>query len=181
MRAAQRAFEQFVVETRDDLLRTAYLMTWDLSESEDLVQETFIRTARRWDRIQSMEHRLAYVRKILVNLVFDDGKRRSRRRAELSAADAWPAEQADVSAQRPFDQVDDLSQLRDALAALPRQQRAVLVLRYWQDLSEAEVAQVLGCSVGTVKKTAWRAVQRLRQILPPSPAKEPALNGSSTH
>lgn len=103
--AGSRAeFELFVADSAEPLLRTAYLVVWDLAEAEDLVQACLLAVARRWPRVRRMDHPRAYARRILLNL---------------------------------------------ALAGLPPRQRAVLVLRYFDDLSESQVADALGCSVGT--------------------------------
>jgi RNA polymerase sigma-70 factor (sigma-E family) len=163
--ASRQQFDEFVAAVTDDLVRTGYLMTWDLAETEDLVQETLIRVARRWDRVRSMQHPAAYARRILVNLVIDESAKRKRRRDELALDDVAVNDPVDLSAANAFAAIDAMTEFRAALALLPRQQRAVLVLRYWQDLSEADVADLLGCSVGTVKKTTWRAATRLRELL----------------
>jgi RNA polymerase sigma-70 factor (sigma-E family) len=177
--AAQRQFEDFAAGASDSLLRTGYLMTGDAREAEDLVQETFLRVARRWNRVRSMDHPAAYARRVLISLVLDDAGRRSRRQAELGPQDAG-IDAADESATRALRQVDDLAEFRWALAQLPARQRAVLVLRYWADLSVAEVADMLGCSAGTVTSTASRAAARLAQALTSSgsPTAEPTTRHS---
>jgi RNA polymerase sigma-70 factor (sigma-E family) len=164
-RGARRQFEEFVAGSAAGLARTAYLMTWDLAESEDLVQETLLRVARRWDRVRTMEHPLGYARRILVNLALDGSRRRRRERDELTLPDAAFGALADDRAAGALGAVDAADELQRALRDLPRQERAVMVLRYWDDLSEREIARILGCSLGTVKKTAWRGVQRLRRQL----------------
>ncbi|OLT16558.1 hypothetical protein BJF78_14145 [Pseudonocardia sp. CNS-139] len=164
--AARAQFETFVGDATRDLVRTAYLLTWDLAEAEDLVQETFVRVARRWDRVRAMDRPVAYARRVLVNLVLDGAPGRSRRRAELDAETDVGPDVPDLRSTGPFHRVDNAAEVRTVLAGLPRQQRAVLVLRYWSDLSEAETAEVLGCSVGTVKKAAWRALGRIRAAFP---------------
>jgi RNA polymerase sigma-70 factor (sigma-E family) len=161
----QRRFESFVAEVTNDLVRTGYLMTCDLSETEDLVQETLLRTARRWNRVRSMDHPAAYARRILVNLVIDGKEGRKRRRNELDSSNGALEEYADETANRVIRGIDARSDFRLALATLPPQQRAVIVLRYWEDLPETEVAGLLGCSVGTVKSTASRGLARLRAAL----------------
>ena len=75
-------FGRFVADSADELLRTGFLVVWDLAEAEDLVQECLFRVARRWPRVRSMEHPKAYARKILVNLALDGAKRRHRHRSE---------------------------------------------------------------------------------------------------
>jgi RNA polymerase sigma-70 factor (sigma-E family) len=160
---ARREFEQFVASSVDELLRTGYLVVWDLADAEDLVQETLLRVAKRWPRVRSMEHPGAYARRILINLALDGSDRRSRRRQEL---DVSPLEdRADESSLRELNRVGLKSELVSALAVLPPRQRAVLVLRYYVDLPEAQVATVLGCSLGTVKSTASRGLDRLEQEL----------------
>jgi RNA polymerase sigma-70 factor (sigma-E family) len=165
-RTTRRQFDRFVGEVTGGLVRTGYSMTFDLAETEDLVQETLLRVARRWDRVRSMDHPAAYARRILVNLVIDGGKERSRHNAELEAGGDGVLEASpDAAWSGPFRTIDIVSELQWALGTLPRRQRAVIVLRYWEDLSEADVAELLGCSVGTVKSTASRGLARLRQVM----------------
>jgi RNA polymerase sigma-70 factor (sigma-E family) len=160
---AKTEFDSFVEAHAGELARTAYLVVWDLAEAEDLVQETLLRIAKRWPRIRRMEHPSAYARRVLVNLALDESKRRVRRLQELDQR--APADRVDVNSTRALWQVDTRSELVDALAGLPPRQRAVLVLRYFLDLSEAEVAAALECSLGTVKSTASRGLARLGQDL----------------
>jgi RNA polymerase sigma-70 factor (sigma-E family) len=155
------SFDRFVAESSNGLLRTAYLMVGDLHEAEDLVQETLLKVARRWPRVRRMDHPTAYARRILVNLALRGSPKRSRRRAELSEQHS----EQHVAAVAPLDTHDEI---RAALAALPPRQRAVLVLRYFLDLPEAEVAAALQCSLGTVKSTASRGLARLEQTLRPA-------------
>jgi RNA polymerase sigma-70 factor (sigma-E family) len=154
-------FDRFVHSTTAELLRTAYLITWDLGDAQDVVQETFLKVARRWPRVRRMRHPLAYARRVMVNAALDDSRRRARRNDELGR-------------DQPTDWPDRANQLRSielrhdllgAVGALPPRQRAVLVLRYFGDLTEKEVALALGCSVGTVKSTASRGLERLQADL----------------
>ena len=154
-------FDRFVGDNSDGLLRTAYLMVGDLHEAEDLVQETLFKVASRWPRVSRMDNPVAYARRILVNLALHGSSKRSRNRAELKATP--PAETA---AQAAHLDIDD--QLFDALAALPPRQRAALVLRYFLDLSEVEVAAALSCSLGTVKSSTSRGLKRLEETLRPT-------------
>jgi RNA polymerase sigma-70 factor (sigma-E family) len=163
-RTARHEFDCFAGGAWDPLLRTGYLMTGDAKDAEDLVQETLLRVARRWNRVRSMDHPAAYARRVLINLVLRDASRRSRQRAELRPQDGG-AEAADESAARALREVDDLAEFRWALAQLPARQRAVLVLRYWADLPVGEVADILGCTEGTVTSTASRAAARLAGAL----------------
>ena len=166
----RQEFDRFVAAAGDGLLRAAYLITWDLADAEDLVQECLFKVARRWPRVRKMQHPTAYARTVLVHLALDDGKHRSRRRAELAHSAAVPLEQhQDDTAVRVLGRVEASADLTRALGDLPPRQRVALVLRYFEDLSEADVAEAMGCSVGTVKSTTSRALERLRSVveLPP--------------
>jgi RNA polymerase sigma-70 factor (sigma-E family) len=170
--ARRRAeFEQFVAGSTDSLLRAAYLIVGDLAESEDLVQECFVTVAKRWPRVRSMEYPRAYARRVLLNLALDGSARRSRRRLELEAS-ATIDEGCDERSSGELTAVDTRSELVAALATLPPRQRAVVVLRYFEDLSESETAAALQCSVGTVKSTASRALARLQSTLTTTATKE---------
>jgi RNA polymerase sigma-70 factor (sigma-E family) len=159
------------------LLRTAYLMAWDLAEAEDLVQETLLRVARRWDRVRAMDHPAAYARRILVNLAIDGAQQQARRQGELAAtAGAAARDQADRRAERDLGAVDAHAELLDVLGSLPARQRTVIVLRYWEDLPEAQVAAILGCPVGTVKSLAARGLARLRDAISASESGHSALS-----
>jgi RNA polymerase sigma-70 factor (sigma-E family) len=152
-------FENFVAHNTDALIRTAFLIVWDLPE--DLVQETLLKVAARWHRVCRMDHPAAYARRILVNLALSGADRRGRRRRELSG-EAIPERGDDSRDSRAIDTQDELMR---ALAALPPRQRTVLVLRYFLDLPEAEVAAAMKCSLGTVKSTTSRGLARLEQTV----------------
>ena len=147
-------FDIFVRGTSTRLLRTAVLLTGDLSAAEDLVQEVYERVYVRWRHIRGAPE--PYARKALTNLVANRWRSRGRR-PEVALADQHD---------RPdFDGADGFAirdQLLAALQDLPPRQRAVLVLRYYEDLTEVQTAEVLGCSVGTVKSQASRALGKLR-------------------
>jgi RNA polymerase sigma-70 factor (sigma-E family) len=163
---ARLEFDRFVGDSADGLLRAASLITWDAAEAEDLVQECLFRVARRWPRVRKMDHPSAYARTVLVHLALDEGKRRTRRRAELHEAAAGRIdEHEDDAAARVLGRVEASADLLQALGELPPRQRAALVLRYFEDLSEAETAEAMGCSVGTVKSTTSRALERLRSVV----------------
>jgi RNA polymerase sigma-70 factor (sigma-E family) len=159
-------FDAFAARYVHDLLRTAYLITGNNDDAEDLVQECFIKIARRWPRVRKMDMPIAYTRRVLINLATDGARDRSRRRAELE-----PAEERHVSIE-PLGSLEDRADLLEALGALPVRQRAALVLRFFDDLTEAQTAEVLGCPVGTVKSTVARGLARLRSSLQPPPAPE---------
>jgi RNA polymerase sigma-70 factor (sigma-E family) len=165
---AKADFEQFVTASSDALLRTAYLVVWDPVEAEDLVQECLLSVARRWPRVRKMDHPHAYARRVLINLALDGAQRRTRHRQELvgdETAALWAV--ADESSARRVNAIGVRAELIEGLGTLPPRQRAVLVLRYFEDLSEAQVAELLGCSVGTVKSTASRGLTRLHAALSP--------------
>jgi RNA polymerase sigma-70 factor (sigma-E family) len=177
---ARQGFDQFVADAADGLLRSAYLITWDLPDAEDLVQECLFRVARRWPRIRRMEHPVAYARTVLVHLALDDGKRRGRRRAELGHAVGGALEETeDGSAVHLFGRVEANADMLHVLGELPPRQRVALVLRYFEDLSEPEVAKAMGCSVGTVKSTTSRALDRLREAIERSNVAAAQANGNS--
>lgn len=158
-------FDEFVAGNLEQLLTTAYLITWDAGEAEDLVQECVFKVARRWPRVRGMAQPRAYARRILVNLALDDARGRARRRGELDGVSAV----TDEAARDLLVGLEARAELLDALARLTPRQRAVLVLRYFNDLTEAQTAEVLGCSPGTVKSNASRGLARLREVLAPIP------------
>lgn len=158
-------FDRFVASSADDLLRTAYLVVWDLRLAEDLVQECFFEIARRWPRVRSMEYPAAYARRIVLNKALDGAERRSRHRRELDDLGDAPASGIrDAMAERCLELAGVKADLIEALRRLPPRQRAVLVLRYFGDLSEVQIAETLGCTVGNVKSTNARALDRLREM-----------------
>jgi RNA polymerase sigma-70 factor (sigma-E family) len=157
-------FDHFVAGNLEQLLKTAYLITWDAGEAEDLVQECLSKVARRWPRVRGMAQPRAYARRILVNLALDDARGRARRRGELDATAV-----VDEPARDLLVGLETRAELIDALARLTPRQRAVLVLRYFNDLTEAQTAEVLGCSPGTVKSNTSRGLARLREVLAPIP------------
>ncbi|PUA83110.1 SigE family RNA polymerase sigma factor [Nocardioides currus] len=152
----QAAFEAFVVRSSDRLLRTAFLLSGDHGHAEDMVQTALMRTARRWSTARREPD--AYARRVVVNLAKDRWRLRGRRLGEA------PLE-IDVAIPVDDDGVADREQLLAAARQLPAGQRAVLVLRYFDDLSVAETAAALGCSTGTVKSQTSRALDKLRAAL----------------
>jgi RNA polymerase sigma-70 factor (sigma-E family) len=161
-RSRDTDFEAWMTARQPALLRTACLLTGETHTAEDLVQTTLAKLYLAWDRIADREHVDAYARKALVN-EFRSLWRRPWRRRELSAEhlpDVAGAEQA-------YDAHDDA--LWQFVATLPPKQRAVIVLRYYEELSEAETATALGISVGTVKSQASRALASLRRTVADHP------------
>lgn len=157
-RDARVSFEEFVHARSASLMRTALLLAGqNRAEAEDLLQVALERAYRHWSRACESGAPERYVRRILANASADRWRKLARHPEQaLTAADGGPGVP---------DQTAELAD-RDlplrALAELPPRQRAVLVLRYFDDLPEAEVAEMLGCSLGTVKSQAARALARLR-------------------
>ncbi|HEU5031384.1 MAG TPA: SigE family RNA polymerase sigma factor [Spirillospora sp.] len=158
-RRDDESFVEFVAERGDALLRTASLMCGARQDAEDILQTALEKAYRHWGRLDADTDPEPYVRRILVNLVIS----RSRRWKVLREIHmARPPETPTLSGTHA---VELRGTLMDELRRLGARQRAVLVLRFWEDLSEAETAQVLGCSVGTVKSQASRGLARLRERL----------------
>ena len=151
-------FEQFVAGSGRRLLRTAVLLVGDLGHAEDLVQVALERTARHWARLDGAPE--AYARVVLTRLATDRWRRTSRRVSEVFT------EAPERGSQDVATDVVTRQALIAALATLTPRQRAVLILRYFDDLSEQQTAHALGVSTGTVKTTASRAVARLRKTIP---------------
>jgi len=165
--STREEFERFVSDVTVGLLRTGYLMTWDLGEAENLVQETLLRAAMRWPTIRGMDYPRAYVRRILVNLAIDSStERSSRSRVEIYGGDEDPlVHVADREGEGQLLQIEARSEILGLLARLPLRQRAVIVLRYFEDLSEADIATQLDWPIGTVKSTASRALESMQRTL----------------
>jgi len=152
----REAFHAYVVGRSPALLRTAYLLTGSRTDAEDLLQTALAKTYLAWDRIREREALDGYVRRVMVNTQTSVWR---RRKVDEHPTEALPERGIDRDA---GDDVVLHDALWTALAALPKRQRAVVVLRYYEDLSEAETAQALGVSVGTVKSTTSRALTKLR-------------------
>jgi len=144
------SFGEFVARAYASLVRTGYLLVGDRGHAEDLVQSALLRAMRSWPQIESPD---AYVRTTMVRLAGRWGRRRWH--GEL------PSPVLPDTAGTAVD-TDITLDVRAALSRLPWQQRAVLVLRFYDDLTEAQIADALGCSVGTVKSRAYRALAALR-------------------
>lgn len=155
------SFEEFVQGSSPRLFRTALLLTGhDRAAAEDLLQVALERAYRHWTRICRSDEPERYVRRILANASHDRWRRAARRRERsMHAGDAAAVTDDHAAA------VADRDLLMRALAGLPKRQRTVLVLRYYGDLSEVEIADILGCSVGTVKSQASRGLARLRAMV----------------
>jgi RNA polymerase sigma-70 factor (sigma-E family) len=149
-------FDRFVRDSSPGLLRTAYLLTGDRGHAEDVVQTALLQVARRWRRIRGDPR--PYARRAVVNLAKNHWRDRSRRPHESTAADEAGYAQPDADV--PLQQA-----LLPAVMDLPERQRAVLVLRYFEDLSVEQTADALGCSSGTVKSQTHHALSKLRAAL----------------
>jgi RNA polymerase sigma-70 factor (sigma-E family) len=158
------SFDAFVIESGESLLRTAHLITLDHSEAEDLVQECLWRLSRRWTEVGSMDYPLAYARRTLANLAYRGAAKRIRRRGELGVPNQEVTEARDATERFLVRQ-----EVLDALCTLTVRQRTVLALRYFHDLSETQVADALGCTVGTVRSTTSRSLAQLRTAIVDEP------------
>jgi RNA polymerase sigma-70 factor (sigma-E family) len=161
MDAREADYAHFVRTRTHALLRAAFLLTGDQHLAEDLVQEALARTHRAWLRLEKPENAEAYARKVMYHAQVSFWRR--PKVAEVPAGD-FAADPAGVD--DPAEAAVQRLTLRRALLALSAKQRAVIVLRYFEDHTEAEAAQVLGISVSTVKTQTGRALERLRTIVP---------------
>lgn len=156
MDALGNDFDQFVRDSSPGLLRTAYLLTGDRGHAEDVVQMALLQVARKWRRIRGEP--TPYARRAVVNLAKNRWRERFRRPRESTAfvERGYAPPDADVVLQQV---------LLPAVLGLPVRQRAVLVLRYFEDLSVEQTAAALGCSTGTVKSQTHDALGKLRAVL----------------
>lgn len=148
-------FESYVRGSRTSLLRFAVVLTDDPEHAQDVVQDVLLRAQQHWPRISGVEHPHAYVRRMVVNEVISSHRR-------LSRVEARPDLDLDTTAPDPTDAVDRRAALLQQLALLPVQQRAAVVMRYLEDMADADIAAALGCSVSTVRVHVHRALHRLR-------------------
>ena len=147
---ARTDFAEFCRQSYKPLVRLAFLLTSSIETAEDLVQDALARTHTRWSRVDQPD---AYVRRAVVNACNSYHRRRFRERAHPQP----PAEPVRM----------DTDELFDVLADLPARMRAAIVLRYYQDLPEREIAELLGCAPGTVRSLIHRALARLRLVIEP--------------
>lgn len=158
--APRAQFSQFVEDRTDSLLGTAYLLTRDRQAAEELVQDTLVALYPRWSRVAQAQSPIAYVRRSLINRYLN--QQRSGAASELvidfTAAGA-PERRPDPDFAL---RVDDRDQLRRVLSTLPARQRAAVVLRYFHDLSDQQVAETMGCRATTVRSLISRALSTLR-------------------
>ena len=163
-------FEEFVVARTPALLRFAYALTSDVALAEDLVQEALLKAARRWRLVLAADRPEAYVRRIIVNEY--NSWRRLRRNSETPTGHV--PDRAGLEATETA--LVERDAMWRALAGLPRRQRAAVVLRFYEDLSDTQVADVLGCSPATARSLTSRALQSLRSH---DPATAPTPGGQT--
>ncbi|WDZ86147.1 SigE family RNA polymerase sigma factor [Micromonospora cathayae] len=154
-------YEEFADARLAAMLRYAVMLTGDPHQAQDLVQETMVRVQLNWRRVARADSPERYVRRMLTHQYVDWRRgswvRRVLLRAEPDDAVPVPADHAETAVER--------DQVWSWLARLPRRQRATLVLRYYEDLPDAEIAAILGCAVGTVRSSISRALATLRAEL----------------
>jgi len=154
-------FEAFVSMRGAALMRTASLLTGDRGLAEDALQEALTKVAMKWPKVRAGGDPEPYVRTVLYTVVVDRWRWRSRRPPEqLGDVPDRP------SSTDPTSDADRRLTVRDALAKLTDRQRQVLVLRFYEDLTEVQTAAVMGCSVSTVKSQTQHALGRLRVLAP---------------
>lgn len=151
------SFSEFMAARWAPLFRTAYLITGDRHQAEDLLQTALAKTYVGWDRIVSKQAADAYVRKAMLNTAATRWRRGSRERLTDEVPDRGGDGGLGLS--------DDRMALWAHIRALPPRMRATLVLRFFEDLTEAQTAEELGCSVGSVKSQTHRALERLRAAI----------------
>lgn len=153
----QESFAAYVGARLAMLYRLAVLLVGE-ADAADLTQNALVRALRSWDRVQEVAHPDAYVKRILVNTMLSE-------KAGLRLRERVPAGRVEAAVPSPEHAVVDRDELWSRISALPPRQRAVVVLRYYEDLSEAEIARVLGCAPGTVKAHASAALRTLRSSI----------------
>lgn len=159
MATSKADFREFVNTRYADLLRLAYALTGSPHEAEDLVQGALLKVMRRWGRVDDP---MPYLRRVMINQRTSLWRRFGAREVVTAAPPDCPVGDGTGA-------IDDRQAVLTALRSLPPRMRAVVGLRYVADLSEADTATTLGCSVGTVKSQAAKGLTRLRKALEPVP------------
>lgn len=158
-------FEDYVGARHQALLRYAYLLTGDAHRAEDLVQTALVKSYAQWKRVVSRDQPDAYVRKIITNAHLDWTRRRSNSETTLALV---PDRADEGRLTDPAERVAARDELRRGLAQLSPQQRAVLVLRHYEGYSDAEIADVLECTEGTIRSYSSRGLAAMRNFLEPT-------------
>ncbi|PZG17227.1 SigE family RNA polymerase sigma factor [Nonomuraea aridisoli] len=161
-------FRAFVDAHQRPLLRLAYLLTGEVHRAEDLLQSVLVRMIGRWSRLRHVDNLDAYARKAMVNQYISWRRRRD--------SDEVPSAEPPDRAYSTEDSAVLRIMLRQALMRLTPKQRAVIVLRFYEDRTERDVADLLGCSVGTVKSQTHHALARLRALAPELAPRLPVLD-----
>lgn len=154
-------FEEYAGTAWPSLYRSAYLLAGNHADAEDIAQQTLLKAHRSWDRIRLSDSPTAYLRRMLTNTYLSQRRPKARRLELLTDA---PPEPDSMPPGGP----EERMMLWPHVKSLPPRQRAVIVLRYYEDLSEQEIADALGCSRGNVKSTAHHALKTLRATLGPA-------------
>jgi len=171
--AGPSSFGEFVAEALPGLLRFGYILTGDRREAEDLVQEALARSLRRWRTLDAADS-LAYVRQVMVNANITRWRRWGAR-VRLGWLPDGTVDDPELL------RCDDRDRLRRALLKLPVRQRAVLVLRYYADLPDQRIAQVMDTSLATVRSQAARGLAALRPLLSPEAVSSGARSSGAVH
>jgi RNA polymerase sigma-70 factor (sigma-E family) len=154
-----KGFTDYFASRSSAMRGTAFLLCGDWHRAEDIVQTAFVKLYRAWNRVTRHEVLDAYARQILIRTFLDETRRGFFHREQPTAEDTDRA----VHDERG---IEDRMVLLRALAQVPPRQRAVLVLRYWEDLSIEETAKALRCTAGTVKSQAARGLDAMRDLVP---------------
>ncbi len=165
-RSDREEFDAFVLGAWNRLFRTAYALTGNPHDAEDMLQNAFAKAYANWRKVRRADSPEAYVHRIVANETITAWRRRWR---HVEHSTDTPPE---VTAPGHAESVGDRSTMWKAIQELPPRQRAVVVLRYYEDLSEKEIAEILGIAPGTVKSQASRALKALHTHLHPVPAAE---------
>ena len=158
----EREFREFAAARTPSLLRTAYLLSGDWHAAEDVVSTATVKLYTSWRRVSRADNPAAYARQVVVRTWLDERRRPWRREHVTDVMPEATGPQADPAT----DEVARRADLRRLLAQLPVRQRAVLVLRFYDDLSIERTAEILGCSSGAVRSLTMRALATLRSRLP---------------
>lgn len=168
----ERAFTEYASGAARSLRRTAYLMTGDWHRADDVVQNALVKLYVAWPRLARSGGFPTYARRVVVNAAIDESRKGSRREHPTEQAGAHEVDERDRTRE-----IDDRLLIISALAGLPARQRATVVLRYYDDLSVNETAEVLGCTPGTVKSQTARGLDALRELLVAAGVREPITVG----
>jgi RNA polymerase sigma-70 factor (sigma-E family) len=167
---AEALYREFVAAELHPLLRTAYLLCGSWHTAEDLVQTTFVALYRAWPRVASWDDPKAYARRTLTNAFLSSRRRRAAQEQPFAQPPA--ARPAGSAGSDACAAVEERERQRELLRRLPPRQRAVLVLRFWEDCSVSETARLLGVTPGTVKSQTADALSAVRRALAAEQSKE---------